>query len=501
MVDWVRDDLADLLWPAALIASEGDSGLRRFGRMQEAVVSTLKDTGRDLDQLTLDGRLTSLEAVPHSSRAELLPSLRGVIDERHMLPPQLLAVLRIYDVLPGAWLLVEPWADVEPEVPDAEALGFLSAIMSDVIRDDHRHALLMFAPMLWSVFRQQITMSAEMIEVLQTYPTDLANHGRADSMIRASFGGTKAVAYLDDPALKTRREAWAASFWRQNWRLSPCFPEEEREEEGHEEPEADLDPAGDYSEASDAARSAVAATVEHFNRFLEGSLDQCALDLYDPAKHEVVSGLVSRAGRAVIAVLRAPHMWSGEHAAGVIRMLAETEIILCWLATRSADSYRQYQSYGRGKAKLMRRHMSNLAASFPETPPADLTAALNHLQKKLGGEWGEEFVEVSLDSTFAGVTLHQMAKETGLSDIYRYEYQTMSGVAHGEWWAIEDYAMQRCLNPLHRFHQIPSMALSFGSDATVAHYLSAKFGELVTLALTHLDVVTPTTREVTDPEA
>jgi len=43
---------------------------------------------------------------------------------------------------------------------------------------------------------------------------------------------------------------------------------------------------------------------------------------------------------------------------------------------------------------------------------------------------------------------------------YNKIYQPASGVTHGEWWAIEDNVMERCMNPLHRFHLCKSYALT-----------------------------------------
>jgi hypothetical protein len=50
-----------------------------------------------------------------------------------------------------------------------------------------------------------------------------------------------------------------------------------------------------------------------------------------------------------------------------------------------------------------------------------------------------------------------MAEEVGMLDEYGHVYQSASGITHGEWWAIEDYALQRCQNPLHLFHRLPSL--------------------------------------------
>jgi hypothetical protein len=51
--------------------------------------------------------------------------------------------------------------------------------------------------------------------------------------------------------------------------------------------------------------------------------------------------------------------------------------------------------------------------------------------------------DVSAESTFSGLSLHEMADEAGLDDVDRYGYQPASGVRHDEWWALEDDAMQR----------------------------------------------------------
>ena len=73
---------------------------------------------------------------------------------------------------------------------------------------------------------------------------------------------------------------------------------------------------------------------------------------------------------------------------------------------------------------------------------------------------------MSIDTTFVkGMTLRAMANEAGLDDLYRYIFQPSTGVVHGEWWAIEDYAMERCWNPLHRLHWVPCPIDASAPDA------------------------------------
>ena len=74
------------------------------------------------------------------------------------------------------------------------------------------------------------------------------------------------------------------------------------------------------------------------------------------------------------------------------------------------------------------------------------TAEYMLAMKCLAMRIGEEFQDVSLEATFSGISMRQMADEAAMLDVYNLVYQPTSGVVHGEWWAIEDYAMQRCAN-------------------------------------------------------
>ncbi|GAA1294029.1 DUF5677 domain-containing protein [Saccharothrix xinjiangensis] len=316
-----------------------------------------------------------------------------------------------------------------------------------------------------------------MVEVLKDYPADPAKRPLAESIIRSSFGAEKGASYALDPTLERRHQDWAAAFWRQNWRMSACvLPDAAEEEEADEQPTpavpggAETASAGDDTQPGETDALVAPATAE-FNRFMDAALDRdLPLDLYAPAKHEVVSGLIARAARSVVAALLAPHLWSGEHGSGITRLLAETEILLAWLEITGSDAYEKYQSYGRGKAKLMHIRMKELLDGFPADPPEYLVKAVEQQARKLDGEWGQEFTEVDLSATFSGTTIRQMAIDTGLKDLYDHVYQTSSAVTHGEWSPIEEYVMQRCMNPTHRWHLVPSPRPAFASEPQLGAY-------------------------------
>jgi hypothetical protein len=412
--------------------------------------------------------------VEDSVRDRVRECLVETIQRTDVLPRELIAALRLYDHVPGSWLMVEPWDT--PKISEDEALSFLANALVRCVADGHAEAMVKFVGITWGVLIKDFTSSPDMIDVLKVYPRDPKTVGIGDSMIRASFNARKAADYYNDQDLEPRREAWARQFWIANSRLSPCLVREDAED--RPEPFEAQTPPSDPE--PDPVHNFVEAATAEYLRFLD-VLDSTEIDLHDPRKQEVISGLISRAARATVAMLQAPHMWCGEHGATHNRLLAETEFLLVWLDQNGPQSYADYQSYGRGKAKLMKTHMAKLMERFDE-PPERLRQSLLKLDERLGGDWGQELIPVNLDSTFSGKSVRAMAFESGLEDIYRYVYQPASGVGHGEWWTLEDYALQRCLNPLHRFHWIPSVEPIGQTDPDVASLWVSRLAELVSLA-------------------
>ena len=66
---------------------------------------------------------------------------------------------------------------------------------------------------------------------------------------------------------------------------------------------------------------------------------------------------------------------------------------------------------------------------------------------------------------------------------HRQVYQMASGVTHSEWWSIESDAMERCQNPLHRGHLIPSLSLNAGGHVELATAWVQQLHTLIRLSL------------------
>lgn len=477
--EWVRDDLPDLLWPLCLVALHGDRGIVYYREFQELVIDVVGQDRIDELNIAVDGRLTSLERIPVETRKDIVEVLRGHHRFGELLTEEVLGVMRMYEDLPGQWLLVDPWTHDEDD--REESMNWLARSIVAVVGDRHLNALVKASTFGWRLLSRRVHFPSKFGEVLIDYPVNEERRDAADAMILSSFLAFKAMDVQADPRTGEQREAWASRFWNANRELSACVPAGEVPDTDEAEDDEPTDDAGDTPDDSESGEEVAAAgdrtdepdtssirigdLVDNYmsrlasiaGAFSEAFYDpDLALNLHKPARSEVLAGLATRAIRGVAAVVRAPHMWTGENGANVMRMLFETRVVLLWLLAQDDESiFEQYQDYGRGKRKLHKHHVEAVAQDLGDSTPDEVMSVLGMLETRTGGEWAEEFQAVSVESTFSGKHLRIMAEEVGELDSYNHLFQTSSGVTHGEWWALEDYALQRCVNPLHRFHFVP----------------------------------------------
>jgi hypothetical protein len=490
--DWTTDDFPDLIWSAVLAAVYDDNVIDNFKSIQGAVFRKFGTEVIEAEGITIDGRLTSLERVPVERRPAVVGLLRAAGLLEIAVPDELLAALRHYRGVPGAWLLVEPFADRTTPALDADdAVTYLARAFVKAIGDSHRKALIVFPPMQWLCYRKKISVTPDMAKAFDTFPHNGEDQGAADASVRSSAMLMDRGPFTD-AAVTEATQAWAKSFWHQNWHMTKCQPAElkddldsvvnaETGEAAATEYERLLPAPGESEDLADQVEAL-------FNRFITAALDNDReVDLYDPTRHEVICGLMSRATRATLILVSNPDLWGGEHGAGVLRLFAETEINMIWMAKHGDDAiYHRYQEYGQGKAKLAHANMNAMIEAMGADAPDVLKQSTEKLGKQLGGEWATELIDVDLGSTFSGKNIRDMASEADLADTYKHIYQQASSVTHGEWWTIEDSAMQRCLNPLHKFHLIPSFNAQPAFGAEMGKMLVGKLERLLGQAVRFL---------------
>jgi hypothetical protein len=467
--DWVRDDLPDLLWPVLILSELGTAEAVRFVRWQKAVQEDLsgKAEARFIAEC-LDGRLTSLDRL-----AAQVPEARAVVkaraEERGLLPQSVANALTSYPLRPAEWLV-----DREMTPPGQEDIDLLAQAVLDVLEDGHREAVIKCLYIWSAVQAGTFSSSAETIELLQRYPTDLKSRAKADTVVRALWGAYKGLLLHENEHRFADATKWAKVFWGANSMTTRCLRRREVEADEHDREEGAVEAPSDATSRGDAAASgALPERGTHLRQlamdllasYVE-ALETSPARLYDPERQEVHAGLIARAGRDVITALGAPDLWCMEHSAHITRVLVEVRIYIQWMAQQNPSIYRSFQEYGAGKAKLYARIMDELPK---EARRPDFEQAIKDLTKlSRNGEILDHRVVDTRDSFADGKSVREMAKECGLIDLYRQAYYMASGVAHSEWWSIETHAMERCLNVLHRGHLIPSLSLNSGGNVELA---------------------------------
>jgi hypothetical protein len=467
--DWVRDDLPDLLWPVLALSELGTAEAVRFVRWQKAVQEDLSGKAEPrLIAESLDGRLTSLDRL-----AAQIPEARTVIkaraEERGLLPKSVVNALASYPLRPAEWLV-----DREMTPPDQEEIELLARAVLGVLKDGHREAVIKCLHIWSAVQAGTFSASAETIELLRRYPTDLRTRAQADSVVRAGWGASKGRLLHENESYFADAIKWAKVFWDANSMTTRCMRRREVEADEHGPKEGAVETPSDATSRGEvAAPGALPERGAHLRRlamdllvsYVE-ALEMSPARLYDREPQEVHSGLVARAGRDVITALGAPDLWCMEHGAHIIRVLVEVRIYLQWMAQQDASIYLAFQEYGAGKAKLYARIIDELP---DEARQPDFEEAIKDLKElSHNHEVLDHRVVDTRDSFADGKSIRAMAEECGLIDLYRQAYYMASGVAHSEWWSIETHAMERCLNVLHGGHLIPSLSLNSGGNVALA---------------------------------
>lgn len=489
--NWLKEDFPDLLWPALVLAEQGNDSFRQFVKWQEAVRERLAHHGEIAWVAeALDGRLSHLAAL-----AAKFPDASGiVVDEAGrygLLSEGVCSALASYPYRPAAWLV----GDIEVAQPKQSDLDLVLDALISVMRDGHREALMKCFRTWSTVQAGTFRSSGPTIDLLKDYPGDPSKRAAADSAVRAMWGAHKAMVQVDDPTHFDEAIKWARVFWGTNSMTSRCIrkrdvenPDDGPKESASDEPGGQVASSVRSEEAEpspmpEGGENLRQFTMDVLSSFVE-ALETAPSHLFANERQEVVSGLVSRAGRDLVAVLGAPDLWCLEHGAHIGRMLVETKIYLHWMSQQDPAIYRQFQEYGAGKAKLYARISDELP---DEARTAGFRESIDELERLSHNHDVLDHRTVDTRDTFAdGKSIRAMADEAGLLDFYRQAYSLSSGVVHSEWWSVETHAMEPCLNVLHGMHLIPSLSLNPGGNVELA---SAWVDQLYTLARTGLDIL------------
>jgi hypothetical protein len=448
---WLKDDFPDMLWLCYLCSVYEERGPIIANKLYETARDALVEEYGALEavpkEILFNGRLTSFDTIPGDLRKVIRKRLEDSGAYTTLFPVEFSNMLDRYDAAPGEWL----WQNKKPQedLTDDDrrkAERLLKGIIEDSWSGYRDHSTWAKMSVMAAMFTmEQVKIAAgvaeELLDLLPKYPYNLKEDElkRVESSMRAMYQG---MIMTREKSMEVTIQ-WARKFWRANWTLTQC--------------ETETDPSRldeDERAALDRYRGAIIDEFgKHKKAFLEAT--NTDPDLYDPSRYEVLSGMVSRAIRSTEVIIKMPMMWSTEHGSGLIRSLVDTRIVLAWLILEDdPEQYDAFKDYGRGHLKLLKLHLEEYQDK-QAAANSELEAYISSLDNEVNQDISEEFQDIRVGSTFAnGKNTRQMADEVGLGDDYRFIFAPASSSVHNEWPAVDRFALERCLNPMHRGHRI-----------------------------------------------
>lgn len=450
-VDWQRDLLPEFLWLAGLADTFGEGEVHKvFYALMDAVdevcppraPATPSTPDRARPRVEAIGLLSDFAIVPDDKRATFVSENEPLIAECFCKP--IGRILAFYPENPAAWLvplhLIEGGGPLDPEVE----LGRLRRLVREILNGkEGLAARLRTLPIARALKHGTFRFNAESegirqtVEAMEKYPTECTEEerGRVESFARSI--GIQIYAWSEI----YEDRAWSKYFWRHNFDLAPCRPR------GFHVVGARPVQLEDVPELPEV----LVANAEMVRAHLEQLAHRIRFDLYDPLRDEILGGLYARAARLYCLICELPPLWSRDVGGIIVRCLADTAITFAYLAKCGNDElFRRFKEYGEGQEKLLMLHLEGSHPGDASMEGRD--AAM--IAEELGG-FAAELLHIELGS-WAKKDARKLASAAGMERFYRLVFTPSSSDVHGTWVSLRQSNLLHCVEPLHRFHRIPS---------------------------------------------
>ena len=263
----------------------------------------------------------------------------------------------------------------------------------------------------------------------------------------------RASEIVPDPTSKSNYSKWADTFWQYCFDNTKCIPEEavsqkikNRQKRLSEEME-------------EARKHYFKETVTIRNKLIDHFFKTSKTSAID-SRHEGAFGIALYGLTLFIEIIfyRIPLSITGRLS---LRALVEAYITFKYLLKKEKKEKRvwdDYRSYGIGQLKLVYLKLKELNQEISSIEIENLNFLVNE------DRW-LEFIPINLGH-WDKTDLRKMSEEVGLKELYDKYYNYTSGYIHANWGAVRESVYQRCVNPLHRFHRIPTYDLPLMPSVT-----------------------------------
>jgi len=432
VVEWDRDLVPEHLWIAALAARYGiEVAHQPFNRLLEA----LEDVWPHKDSTPI-GLVSDFGEIPNEARQRFVGCHRHLIFETLVQP--LGGILALYPNSPASWLIEEHSSGPSrPLDTESELLGLRDLVVSLLPGKHGIVGRLRVFPFSRLVNHRRVSIrSKETLQAMARYPHKCTPDER--DLVESTSRHAVNAHYTTTRNLQSRD--WPKQFWRRNYELAPCKP-------------AILPPHGTRP-ASAEEFPALMAALESNGKAARAYLDllgrKVPCDLYEPARDEILFGLIARVIRLFVLMMEEPCLWARDTSGIILRCLADTAITFIFLIKCGGEEdFKRFLDYGKGQEKLLMLH---LRENYPEDHTLEGRTA-DAIYSNLGGLLTEQ-LNVELGS-WSKKDTRKLAQRAGLERLYRLVFSPTSADVHGSWLSLKHSNLAYCMEPLHRFHRLP----------------------------------------------
>lgn len=433
-VDWLRDLLPEHLWLAALA---DQLGFERFSNAYNEFMDAL-DSHWPHKFVAL-GLVSDFGLIPESERQKFLASNHELV--RNLFHRPLGRIMSLYSDGPANWLVQRELLDEGGAVDPFVELGSLRRLVLRLVHGKDRFAGRLRAVPLNRLFKHNmlyLQKSLPVVDLLSRYPAGLSEEEQ--SQVEAFARSTLNMSIQQREVADVF--AWSKYFWRHNFELLPCRPEEK--------------PVVGAIAFNPLDRERIAEALQHNAHSAREHLDllrnRLRSDLYDPGRDEILFGLFARVTRLYVLLAEDPNLWARDVSGIMLRSLTESAISFCYLAKMGlSEDFQRFKEYGEGQQKLL---MLQLQDNYPGRSSLEGLSS-KELAEEL--EVWPELINIELGH-WAKKDARRLAQEAGMEQYYRLVFSPASGDLHGSWMSLKSSNLVHCVEPLHKWHRLPTYA-------------------------------------------
>ncbi len=249
-----------------------------------------------------------------------------------------------------------------------------------------------------------------------------------------------------DPALKGQKSDWAEYFWKYCFDNIGCIPEEAANKKLQKRQE------NLAAEIESNRKHYFDQTVKIRNELINHFFETSKVSTID-SRHEGAFGITLFALSLYIETIFYKTSLSITGRLG-LRALVESYITITYLLNKEKSEpkvWDDYRTYGAGQLKL-------IYLKLQEIKDKPKCVSLEEMDNLANEDKWVEFIPINLGH-WDSANLRTMSEEVKLKNLYDKFYNYTSGFMHGSWGAVRESAYQKCINPLHRYHRVPTYDL------------------------------------------